>query len=118
MMVVIVVSRRVGQVTLAVSLRTSCRNLNGLKAIVWSRPVVDRFFPGIQNSPIAPNPHLEGEPQRGLDCPGMKKAAPEIRKRAGSRWRLCTVLAGQGQGVSRAAKSRCPERIENKTRVG
>jgi len=37
------------------------------------------------NSPIAPNPHLEGEPQRGLDCPGMKKAAPEIRKRAGSR---------------------------------
>ncbi len=34
MMVVIVVSRRVGQVTLAVSERTSCRNLNGLKAIV------------------------------------------------------------------------------------
>jgi hypothetical protein len=29
-----VVSRRVGQVTLAVSERTSCRNLNGLKAIV------------------------------------------------------------------------------------
>src|ERR1041385_1146693 len=85
MMVVMVVSRRVGQVTLAVSLRTSCRNLNGLKAIVWSRPLIEDF--GIQNSPIAPNPHLEGEPQRGLDCPGMKKAAPEIRKRAGSRWR-------------------------------
>jgi hypothetical protein len=34
MMVVMVVSRRVGQVTLAVSERTSCRNLNGLKAIV------------------------------------------------------------------------------------
>lgn len=34
MMVVIVVSRRDGQVTLAVSERTSCRNLNGLKAIV------------------------------------------------------------------------------------
>ena len=33
MIVVIVVSRRVGQVTLAVSERTSCRNLNGLKAI-------------------------------------------------------------------------------------
>jgi hypothetical protein len=32
-MVVMVVSRRVGQVTLAVSERTSCRNLNGLKAI-------------------------------------------------------------------------------------
>ena len=37
MMVVIVVSRRVGQVTLAVSERTSCRNLNGLKAIVGYR---------------------------------------------------------------------------------
>jgi hypothetical protein len=35
MIVVIVVSRRVGQVTLAVSERTSCKNLNGLKAIVW-----------------------------------------------------------------------------------
>src|SRR5882757_6763801 len=34
MIVVIVVSRREGQVTLAVSVRTSCRNLNGLKAIV------------------------------------------------------------------------------------
>ena len=34
MMVVTTVSRRVGQMTLAVSLRTSCRNLNGLKAIV------------------------------------------------------------------------------------
>src|SRR4051794_6445579 len=40
--------------------------------------VVARFFWN-PNSPIAPNPHLEGEPQRGLDCPGMKKAAPEIR---------------------------------------
>nr|GAJ36069.1 hypothetical protein BDOA9_0152810 [Bradyrhizobium sp. DOA9] len=33
MIVVIVVSRRVGQVTLAVSERTSCKNLNGLTAI-------------------------------------------------------------------------------------
>jgi hypothetical protein len=30
MMVVIMVSRRVGQVTLSVSARTSCKNLNGL----------------------------------------------------------------------------------------
>src|SRR5215212_2848441 len=37
MIVVIVVSRRVGHVTLAVSERTSCRNLNGLKAIVGYR---------------------------------------------------------------------------------
>jgi hypothetical protein len=34
MIVVTVVSRRDGQVTFAVSVRTSCRNLNGLKAIV------------------------------------------------------------------------------------
>jgi hypothetical protein len=34
MIVVIMVSRRVGQVTLAVSERTSCKNLNGLTAIV------------------------------------------------------------------------------------
>jgi hypothetical protein len=37
MIVVIIVSRRVGQVTLAVSERTSCRNLNGLKAILGYR---------------------------------------------------------------------------------
>jgi len=37
MIVVMVVSRRVGHVTLAVSERTSCRNLNGLKAIVGYR---------------------------------------------------------------------------------
>jgi hypothetical protein len=36
-----VVSRRVGQVTLAVSERTSCRNLNGLKAIVDVRSTVE-----------------------------------------------------------------------------
>ena len=34
MMVVIIVSRRDGHVTFAVSVRTSCRNLNGLKAIL------------------------------------------------------------------------------------
>src|SRR3954469_15040133 len=42
-MVVMVVSRRVGQVTLAVSERTSCRNLNGLKAIVDVIRRVRRF---------------------------------------------------------------------------
>src|SRR3954471_291038 len=50
-----------------------------------SRPLAEVFWN--PNSPNAPNPHLEGEPRRGLDCPGMIKAAPEIRKRAGSRWR-------------------------------
>jgi hypothetical protein len=44
MIVVIVVSRRVGQVTLAVSERTSCRNLNGLKAIAVPRPLGDELM--------------------------------------------------------------------------
>jgi hypothetical protein len=44
MIVVIVVSRRVGQVTLAVSERTSWRNLNGLKAIAVPRPLLRDEF--------------------------------------------------------------------------
>jgi hypothetical protein len=43
-MVVMVVSRRVGHVTFAVSLRTSCRNLNGLKAIVCVRVDLSRVL--------------------------------------------------------------------------
>ena len=40
MAVVIMVSLREGQVTLRVSSRTSCRNLNGLKAIVVTPDVL------------------------------------------------------------------------------
>jgi hypothetical protein len=59
---VIVVSRRVGQVTLAVSERTSCRNLNGLKAIVDMIRSVKAIFGRLRNpnSPPAPSPRLEG----------------------------------------------------------
>ena len=71
MIVVIMVSRRVGQVTLAVSERTSCRNLNGLKAIVGSASIVPGTSrPGVKyignpDSPrtpkfVAPNPLFEG----------------------------------------------------------
>src|SRR3954451_14638089 len=116
MMVVMVVSRRVGQVTFAVSLRTSCRNLNGLKAIVEVASVVARVLWN-PNSPLAPNPHLEGEPPSGLDCPGMKKAAPEIRKTGRQQVALCTVVAGQGQGAPLAAKSRRPDRFVKKIAV-
>src|SRR3954466_1431406 len=81
MMVVIVVSRRVGQVTLAVSERTSCRNLNGLKAIVFRDPrcrtMLDLRNP---NSPLAPSPLSKDEPAGGLDCSGEFKAAPDIRQ--------------------------------------
>src|SRR6187549_2165004 len=72
MMVVIVVSRRVGQVTLAVSERTSCKNLNGLKAIVVNfrvRRQTNTCFrenrtvaPG--TNPLWPNPLLKDEPER------------------------------------------------------
>ena len=44
MIVVIVVSRRVGQVTLSVSERTSCRNLNGLNLAMtlWASATSNR----------------------------------------------------------------------------
>jgi hypothetical protein len=73
MMVVMVVSRRVGQVTLAVSERTSCRNLNGLKAIVRSASVSGRFatFQGIRTADLA-DPALvwKVEPINELECSG------------------------------------------------
>src|ERR1700722_6328506 len=101
MMVVIVVSRRVGQVTLAVSERTSCRNLNGLKAIVgWVRVV--RRFQGLTNpnSPPAPSPLLKDEPASGLDCSGEFKAAPDIRQSG--------PTAGGGYLLRTPPKARAP----------
>jgi hypothetical protein len=74
-------------VTLAVSERTSCRNLNGLKAIVWyPRPLSDEclcqtnaWFYVNPNSPLAPSPLSKDEPRSGLDCSGEFKATPDIR---------------------------------------
>src|SRR5215470_8055196 len=66
MIVVIVVSRRVGQVTFAVSERTSCRNLNGLKAIVVPRPPGDECHVKRDRTAVPrasrcwPNPLFEG----------------------------------------------------------
>src|SRR6516162_4718297 len=75
-MVVIVVSRRVGQVTLAVSERTSCRNLNGLKAMAFPRPPPDEFdcLKGIRTARKPPNPLLKDEPASGLDCSGISNS--------------------------------------------
>src|SRR5882757_380155 len=75
MMVVIVVSRRVGQVTLVASERTSCRNLNGLKAIddVIRVRSDDLYVSRNPNSPLAPSPLLKDEPAGGLDCSGISK---------------------------------------------
>src|ERR1700761_7932792 len=74
MIVVIVVSRRVGQVTLAVSERTSCRNLNGLKAIAVPRPLTDVLHVKRET----------GRPRLAQVCwpnPLFKKEEPEKRAR-------------------------------------
>src|ERR1700750_2829341 len=87
MMVVIVVSLRVGQVTLAVSERTSCKNLNGLNAIVVYFRVRRQTKNCVKGSeqPIAAQARFaqpsvsKDEPETGLDCSGISKAAPDIR---------------------------------------
>src|SRR5271154_4750935 len=101
MIVVIIVSRRVGQVTLLVSERTSCRNLNGLKAIVWyPRPSRDdtEFKESEQPSSAQPS-ILKDERQAGSIFGGIQSRAGYPSKRAGSRWRLCTADAAKGQGT-------------------
>src|SRR5882757_2530807 len=100
MMVVIVVSRRVGQVTLAVSERTSCRNLNGLKAIVGVIRVVRRFTV-LQNpnSPLAPSPLLKDEPASGLDVRGISKPRRISVKAGRQQVPLCTAHRAKGQGA-------------------
>src|SRR5947209_9770159 len=80
MMVVIVVSRRVGQVTLAVSERTSCRNLNGLKAIVdVIRVGVCWLRKSEQPSRAQPSSRRLSR-QAGSIVRGIFKAAPDIRQ--------------------------------------
>src|SRR6267142_621662 len=73
MMVVMVVSRRVGQVTLAVSERTSCMNLNGLKAIFGvsaSRPEDDYCLRKTEQPSCAQPSFRKDEPASGLDGSG------------------------------------------------
>src|SRR3954452_2514443 len=104
MMVVMVVSRRVGQVTLAVSERTSCKNLNGLKAIVFCDPrsqTIDVLWN--PNRPLAPSPLLKDEPPSGLDCWEIQSRAGYPSKRADNRWRLCTAGRAKGQGAPEPA---------------
>src|SRR6266404_1004729 len=103
MMVVIVVSRRVGQVTLAVSERTSCRNLNGLKAIVDVIRVRrdDSKVLRNPNSPLAPSPLLKDEPASGLDCSGG------IQSRTG--YPSNGPAAGAAMYCGRSERSRCRE---------
>ena len=104
MMVVIVVSRRVGQVTLAVSERTSCRNLNGLKAIVVKIRVRRRTsFESVKETEqhLAAQPSSEG--RAGVrarlfgDC---LTAAPGIRKTG--RLRVARYVLPVAQNVKLA----------------
>src|ERR1700759_4656649 len=91
MMVVMVVSRRVGQVTFAVSLRTSCRNLNGLKAIVCVR--VDRSrMSGIRTALLRPTLISKVSRQAGSMVRGCQKPRrrPENGPAAGGRYVLCS----------------------------
>src|SRR5262252_6667056 len=101
MIVVIVVSRRVGQVTLAVSARTSCRNLNGLKAIEVPRPRPDEIYHFVRGSEQQPShPALSRRMSRkaGSLVRGFLNAAPDIRvRRAGCRWPVCTAMTIKGQ---------------------
>src|SRR5450759_2400036 len=100
MMVVIVVSRRVGQVTLAVSERTSCRNLNGLKAIVdVIRCRETLCVLRNPNSPPAPSPLLKDEPASGLDVRGISKPRRISVKTGRQQVRLCTAGAAKGQAA-------------------
>jgi hypothetical protein len=87
MIVVMVVSRRVGQVTLAVSERTSCKNLNGLKAIVDVFRRLRRYRgSGDPNNPFEPSPLAKDEPTGELGyIRGFQSRAGYPSRRAGSR---------------------------------
>src|SRR4051812_23655546 len=100
MIVVMVVSRRLGQVTLAVSERTSCRNLNGLKAIVGVIRVVRRLLCSeIRTALRRPALFPKDEPPGRARCfRGIQSRAGYPPKRAGSRWAVCTADPAKGQG--------------------
>src|SRR5262247_653716 len=97
MMVVMVTSRRVGQVTLAASERTSCRNLNGLNAIlsIQVRRETMMRFQGIPSSRCEPSPRWKDELQTSSIVRGEFKAAPDIRKTG--RQQVAGIYCGSGQ---------------------
>src|SRR5437660_157321 len=100
MMVVIVVSRRVGQVTLAVSERTSCKNLNGLKAIVGCpRPVLKTnllFKETEQPSFAQPSCRRMSREAGSIVRGDFSRAAPDIRVSAG-RQQVAAMYCGRGK---------------------
>src|SRR5205814_8098001 len=105
-----VASGRVGQVTFAVSERTSCKNLNGLKAIVFVIHVLRRStFCGIRTDLSRPALFLRMSRQAGSIVGEIQSRAGYPSKRAGSRWRLCTAGGTKGQGAPEPA---CPASVQ------
>src|SRR5882724_7195432 len=102
MIVVIMVSRRVGQVTLAVSERTSCRNLNGLKAIVDMIRSVKAIFGRLEESeqPSSAQPSSRRMSRQAGSIVRGKSKPRRISAQAGRQQvRLCTAQGGKGQGT-------------------
>src|SRR3954463_7573497 len=99
MMVVIVVSRRVGQVTLALSERTSCMNLNGLKAIADdpSRKDELKVFRN-PNSPVDPALVRRMSRQAGSFVRGFKSRAGYPHQAGRQQVGVSTAGEAKGQG--------------------
>src|SRR5215470_16335320 len=107
MIVVMVTSRRVGQVTLPASERTSCRNLNGLNAITLDPKGRRQTMLDFRESRAADiSPALAGRMSRKTSSIVRGNLTPRriSEKRAGSRWRVSTALAGKRQGIGSRSK--------------
>src|SRR5262245_6249234 len=107
MIVVMVTSRRVGQVTLPASERTSCKNLNGLKAITLDpRGRRQTMFDFRESRAADISPALAGRMSRKASSIVRGNLAPRriSEKRAGSRWRVSTCWRGKGQGMGSRGK--------------
>src|SRR4051812_39388161 len=105
MMVVTMVSRRDGQVTLAVSVRTSCRNLNGLKAIVDNpRSSCAGLISEIRTALSRTQPSIRGQSrQAGSTVREIQSRVGCPSKRADSRCGYLLPAAGKVKGMARGA---------------
>src|SRR4029079_13032789 len=103
MMVVISVSRRVGQVTLSPSVRTSCRNLNGLILAIcfrFRRLHIEvrnpTFKAGIANDPFVG----AGSPRKSVAGPQAMGVPIAVRTRRQAEARFAWFFRGLWLGFS------------------
>src|SRR5260370_25947455 len=96
MTVVMVVSRRLGHVTLATSWRTSCKNLKGLTFAIVPCPIVPRALPSSlpRRHPAAPK-LLRGEDETAHSAP-----APILDGLDRARALLWDTIAAEERGHS------------------